>query len=112
MHELPDGALVEDLVEQSQERLNKEIRRRTDVVGIFPSRSAALRLIGAVPAEQNDEWIVGTRYLTPASPAYREALPAVKPKKLALTACMRKLLTILNAMMMSGQRWTPQVNPS
>jgi transposase-like protein len=44
------------------ERLNKEVKRRADVVGIFPNEASITRLIGAVLLEQNDEWLLQCRY--------------------------------------------------
>jgi putative transposase len=70
------------------ERLNKEIKRRTDVVGVFPNPAALLRLAGAVLVEAHDEWQVSERrYLSEGSMALLDTPPA-EPKEVATPALL------------------------
>jgi transposase-like protein len=66
------------------ERLNREIKRRTNVVSIFPNEAAIVRLVGAILLEQNDEWAVSRRYMTLEALAGLCDDPTIKAK--AITA--------------------------
>jgi transposase-like protein len=66
------------------ERLNKEIKRRADVVGIFPNEDSIRRLIGAVLLEANDDWQLQHRYMQ-IEGMTELATPMINPQALAIT---------------------------
>ena len=77
----PEGHRRQIRSTNPQERLNKEIKRRTRVVGIFPTRASVIRLVGMVLAEQDDEWQDGRRYFRPETMALIDLV--VEPEEVA-----------------------------
>ena len=81
LHGLPSGPLAEAVVQQPagtaepRDKAPESLPPKGDVVGIFPNRLSARRLVGAVLAEQHDEWAEARRYLTIPNAAGNEALP-------------------------------------
>ena len=64
---IPEGTLATDCQHPPIERLNREIKRRSQVVGIFPNDASVIRLVGALMGEQTDEWQVSRRYMSQES---------------------------------------------
>src|SRR5947209_13655894 len=92
---LPSRALEQAPKHNPLERVNKEIGRRTDVVGIFPNDPSAIRLVGALLIEQNDEWIVARRYLSVES--MQLILAAGQFEESSLEQQLQKEVAALNA---------------
>ena len=67
------------------ERLNREVKRRTNVVQIFPNEAAIVRLVGALLLEQNDEWAVSRRYMSLKTLAGLSDTSAVRPPAITAT---------------------------
>jgi len=76
------------------ERLNRELARRCDVVGIFPNMAAAIRLLGALLEEQQDEWLVSRRYFSLESMAKIDACPSHEATRLHETEATLKVLAM------------------
>ena len=85
------------------ERLNKELKRRSAVVGIFPNRAAVLRLLGALLTEQNGEWLVGRHYFSETSMHKLLHPPPGTPLPMALGASASYQTTRIHAVPPDGQ---------